>query len=145
VTTYLAKPGHRQVRWRVVNAEGKVLGRLAARAARALMGKDSPDWTPYADHREGLIIINAEKVRLTGRKLDNKFYRHYTGYPGGLRETTAREVLARRPERLLAEAIRGMLLKSRLGDRLAARLRIYAGGNYPHQAQRPEALDPARV
>ncbi len=102
-------------------------------------------WPPYADHREGLIIINAEKVRLTGRKLDNKLYRHYTGYPGGLRETTARVILARKPERLLAEAIRGMLPKSRLGDRLAARLRIYAGGDYPHQAQRPEALDPARV
>jgi large subunit ribosomal protein L13 len=145
VTTYLAKSRHRQVRWRVIDAEGKVLGRLAARAARALMGKDSPDWTPHADHREGLIIINAEKVRLTGRKLDDKLYRHYTGYPGGLRATTAREVLARKPERLLTEAIRGMLPKSRLGDRLATRLRIYAGGNTPHLAQRPEALDPARV
>jgi large subunit ribosomal protein L13 len=145
VTTYLAKPRHRQVRWRVIDAEGKVLGRLASRAARALMGKDSPDWTPHADHREGLIIINAERIRLTGRKLDNKLYRHYTGYPGGLREISARNILEKKPERLLAEAIRGMLPKTSLGDRLATRLRIYTGGTYPHQAQRPEALDPARV
>ncbi len=145
MTTFLAKPRHRQVRWRVIDADGKVLGRLASRAARALMGKDSPDWTPHADHREGLIIINAEKIRLTGAKLEKKVYRHYTGYPGGLRQITAREVMDKNPERLLAEAIRGMLPKSRLGDRLATRLRIYAGGNYPHQAQRPEAIDLARV
>jgi large subunit ribosomal protein L13 len=145
VTTFLAKPRHRQVRWRVIDADGKVLGRLASRAARALMGKDSADWTPHADHREGLIIINAEKIRLTGQKLDTKLYRHYTGFPGGLRETTARNILEKKPERLLAEAIRGMLPKTRLGDRLAARLRIYVGGDYPHQAQRPEALDLAHV
>lgn len=145
MTTFLAKPRHRQVRWRVMDAEGKVLGRLASRAARALMGKDSPDWTPHADHREGLIIINAERIRLTGQKLETKIYRHYTGYPGGLREITARDVLAKKPERILSEAIRGMLPKTRLGDRLATRLRIYTGGTYPHQAQRPATVDPGRV
>ena len=84
--THFQKKERGKIRWHVVDAEGVVLGRLAARTARVLMGKDSPDWTPFADHREGIIVINAEKVRLTGSKLDQKFYRHYTGYPGGLRE-----------------------------------------------------------
>ena len=102
--TYFLKARHGKIRWHLVDAEGVVLGRLAARTARVLMGKDSPDWTPFADHREGIIVINAEKVRLTGRKLDQKFYRHYTGYPGGLRETSARQLLASKPEKLVREA-----------------------------------------
>jgi large subunit ribosomal protein L13 len=117
-----------------------VLGRLASRAARVLAGKDQPDFTPHADPRHGLIIINAERIRLTGRKLDQKIYRHVTGYPGGLRETSARQVLATRPDRLVRDAILGMLPKTRLGDRMAHRLKVYAGSTHPHSAQKPEQL-----
>lgn len=117
-----------------------MLGRLAAQAAHLLRGKTSPDFTPHADHRDGIIIVNAGKVRLTGRKLDEKLYRHYTGYPGGLREISARQVLAKKPERLVRDAILGMLPKTRLGDRLARRLKVYAGPTHPHQAQSPEQL-----
>jgi len=140
VGSYMAKAHHGQVRWRLIDAEGWVLGRLAARAARVLTGKAFPDYTPSAEHREGLVIINAERVRLTGRKLDEKFYRHFTGYPGGLREVSARRLLATRPERLLREAIEGMLPKNRLGERFAKRLKVYAGSSHPHAAQKPEPL-----
>ena len=116
------------------------MGRLAARAARVLTGRAFPDYTPNVEHRDGLIIVNAEKVRLTGRKLDQKMYRHFTGYPGGLREVTARKLMATRPERLLREAIEGMLPKNRLGDRMAKRLKVYAGSSHPHAAQGPEPL-----
>lgn len=138
--TYFAKTRRGRIRWRVLDAEGWVLGRLATQAARVLTGKTSPDFTPHADHRDGVIVINAEKVRLTGRKLDEKLYRHYTGYPGGLREISARQVLATRPERLVRDAILGMLPKTRLGDRLARRLKVYTGPTHPHQAQSPEPL-----
>jgi len=140
VKTYFLKARHGEVRWHLVDAEGVVLGRLAARTAKVLMGKDSPDWTPFADHREGIIVINAEKVRLTGRKLDQNFYRHYTGYPGGLREISARGLLDKKPEALVREAILGMLPKTRLGARMGKRLKVYAGAVHSHQAQRPEAI-----
>ena len=140
VGTYLAKARRGKIRWRLLDAEGRVLGRLASRAARVLAGKDRPDFTPYVDPRDGVIVINAEKVRLTGRKLDQKFYRHYTGYPGGLRETSARQVLETRPDRLVRDAILGMLPKTRLGDRMARRLKVYAGSAHPHAAQKPEQL-----
>jgi large subunit ribosomal protein L13 len=140
VATYLAKSRRGRIRWRLLDADGWVLGRLAARASRVLTGKTAADFTPHADHRDGVIIINAEKVRLTGNKLDQKVYRHYTGYPGGLREISARKVMATRPERILREAIRGMLPKTRLGDRMAVRLKIYTGADHPHGAQKPEAL-----
>ena len=140
--TYFLKKRHGKIRWHLVDAEGIVLGRLAARSSRVLMGKDSPDWTPFADHREGIIVINAEKVRLTGRKLDQKFYRHYTGYPGGLREISARQLLDKKPEVLVREAISGMLPKTRLGDQLRKRLKVYAGVNHSHQAQSPEVISP---
>lgn len=140
VKTQFVKAGHGTVHWHLVDAEGLVLGRLAARIARVLTGKDFPDWTPFSDHREGIIVINAEKVRLTGRKLDKKYYRHYTGYPGGLREISARQLLAKKPEELLREAILGMLPKTRLGDQLGRRLKIYAGANHSHQAQAPEPI-----
>jgi len=140
VGTYLAKARRGRVRWRLLDAEGWVLGRLAARASLVLTGKAFPDYTPHVDHREGLIVINAEKVRLTGKKLDEKLYRHYTGYPGGLKETSARRMLETRPERLIREAIEGMLPKTRLGERMAARLKVYAGPTHPHAAQDPEPL-----
>ena len=124
----------------MLDAEGVVLGKLAARAARVLTGKDCPDFTPHVDHRDGLIIVNAEKVRLTGRKLDDKVYRYHTGYPGGLKEISARDFLAAKPEKLVREAIVGMLPKTRLGDRMSTRLKVYAGPTHPHAGQRPEAL-----
>lgn len=142
--TYLQKARRSGVRWTLIDAEGKVLGRLAARASRVLTGKNSPGFTPHADHREGVIVINAEKVRLTGKKLDDKFYRHHTGYPGGLKEISARRVLETHPERLVQEAIVGMLPKSRLGSRLATRLKVYVGFAHPHEAQRPATLAAVR-
>jgi len=140
VGTYLARVRRGKVRWQVLDAEGVVLGKLAVRAARVLTGKDRPDFTPHADHRDGLIIVNAEKVRLTGRKLDDKIYRYHTGYPGGLKEISARDFLAAKPEKLVREAIVGMLPKTRLGDRMSTRLKVYAGPTHPHAGQRPEAL-----
>ena len=142
--TYFARAHRGRVHWRIVDAEGCVLGRLAARAARVLTGKDSPDYTPHQDHRSGLIIINAEKIRLTGKKLDDKVYRHTTGYPGGLKEITARKLFEKRPEGLVREAILGMLPKNRLHARLARRLKVYVGSTHPHTAQAPEPLSLAR-
>ncbi len=140
MATYLAKSRRGKIRWRLLDADGWVLGRLAAQVSRVLTGKAAADFTPHADHRDGVIIINAEKIRLTGKKLDQKFYRHYTGYPGGLREISARKVMATKPERVLREAIVGMLPKTRLGDRMAVRLKVYTGAEHPHGAQKPEAL-----
>lgn len=142
--TYLAKASREQISWNVVDAEGWVLGRLASRAAQVLIGKNKPDFTPHADHRSGLIIINAEKIRITGRKLDQKFYRHNTGYPGGLREVSARKLWETQPERLLREAIYGMLPKNTWRDRLAKRLKVYVGATHPHTGQSPQVLNLAR-
>ncbi|MBZ5516793.1 MAG: 50S ribosomal protein L13 [Acidobacteriia bacterium] len=138
--TYFAKARRGKIRWRILDAEGWVLGRLASQVAQVLMGKTSPDYTPHEDHRDGVIVINAEKIRLTGKKLDDKVYRHYTGYPGGLREISARQYLAAKPDRLVRDAIRGMLPKTSLGERLAGRLKVYAGPQHPHGAQNPEPL-----
>ncbi len=138
--TYFAKVRRGRIRWRVLDAKGLVLGKLAVRAARLLTGKDSPDYTPHVEHRDGVIVVNAEKVRLTGKKLEQKIYRHHTGYPGGLKEIAARDYLATRPEQLVREAIVGMLPKTSLGDRIATRLKVYAGPTHPHAGQRPEVL-----
>lgn len=144
VATYLKKARRGKVRWKVLDADGSVLGRLAVRAARVLTGKSSPDFTPHVEPREGVIIINAEKVSLTGRKLDQKFYRRHTGYPGGLREFSARQLMSTRPEQVVREAILGMLPKTRLGDRMARRLRVYAGPVHPHVGQMPQPLSSSR-
>ena len=140
--TYFAKTRRGKINWRVLDAEGWVLGRLASQAAVVLMGKNSPDYTPHSDHRDGVIVINAEKIRLTGNKLDDKMYRHYTGYPGGLREITARRYMETQPGRLVRDAIVGMLPKTRMGDRLAKRIKVYVGTAHPHQAQKPGPLSP---
>ncbi|MGH9405906.1 MAG: 50S ribosomal protein L13 [Terriglobia bacterium] len=137
MSTYLQGKKRGKVRWVVVDADGLTLGRLAARASLILMGKDCPDFTPHEDHRDGLIIVNSEKVVLTGRKLDNKIYRRHTGYPGGLKEVSARKLSETNPGILLREAIRGMLPKTRLGARMAARLKIYRGPVHPHAVQKP--------
>ena len=142
--TYFARSRRGAIRWRLIDADGWVLGRLASRASRVLIGKAAPDYTPHADHRDGIVIINAEKIRLTGRKLEQKVYRHYTGYPGGLREVSARKVMESKPERIVRDAILGMLPKTRMGSRLARRLRVYAGPTHPHQAQKPESVSLGR-
>ena len=140
--TYFLKTRRGKVRWQLLDAEGWGLGRLAARAARVLTGKARPDFTPHAEPRDGVIVVNAEKVRLTGKKLDEKMYRHFTGYPGGLREITARRYMETRPDRLVRDAIVGMLPKTRMGDRLAKRIKVYVGTAHPHQAQKPGPLSP---
>jgi large subunit ribosomal protein L13 len=132
------------VRWTVIDAENQVLGRLAARASRVLTGKNAPDYTPHADHREGVIVVNAGKIRLTGKKWEDKIYRHHTGYPGGLKQISARRLFESQPERLVHEAIRGMLPKTRLGERIATRLKVYSGSEHPHAAQRPATVSLAR-
>lgn len=127
--------------WYVVDAEGQTLGRLAARIAPILKGKHKPTYTPHLDCGDFVIIVNAEKVRVTGRKLNQKFYHHYSGYPGGLTSISLRDQLATHPERVLEAAIRGMLPKNKLGRRMLKKLKVYAGGSHPHQAQLPKPLE----
>ncbi len=129
-----------QKKWHVVDAEGKTLGRLATRVARLLTGKDKPVYTPFLDTGDHVIVINADKIRLTGKKATDKLYRHHTGYPGGLRSVAAGDLLARRPERVVQEAVFGMLPKSKLGHALRKKLKVYRGPQHPHQAQKPAAL-----
>jgi len=135
-------PGEKEIakKWHVVDAEGKILGRLAARVARLLTGKDKPVYTPFLDTGDHVIIVNAEKVRLTGKKLTDKMYRHHTGYPGGLREISAGDLMEKHPERVVREAVIGMLPKTKLGRVMRKKLRIYRGPHHPHQAQKPTGL-----
>ena len=127
-------------KWHVLDAEGQVLGRIASLAARMLMGKHKPSFTPYLDTGDHIIVINASKVRLTGRKEDQKMYRYHTGYPGGLVERTAREQRATRPVNIIEDAIAGMLPKTKLGKQMYRKLKVYAGAKHPHQAQQPVPL-----
>ena len=129
-----------QKHWHVIDAEGQILGRLATRAARLLTGKDKPIYTPFLDTGDHVIIINAGKVRLTGKKLTDKMYRHHTGFPGGLRETAAGVLLSKNPGKLVREAVIGMLPKSKLGRAMRKKLKVYQGPQHPHQAQRPTPL-----
>jgi large subunit ribosomal protein L13 len=129
-----------QKQWHVIDAEGQVLGRLATRAARLLTGKDKPIYTPFLDTGDHVIIINAEKIRLSGKKLTDKMYRHHTGYPGGLRETAAGILLSRNPGRLVREAVIGMLPKTKLGRAMRKKLKVYSGPQHPHQAQQPASM-----
>ena len=126
--------------WHVIDAEGQILGRLATRAARILTGKDKPIYTPFLDTGDYVIIVNAEKVKLTGNKLTDKMYRRHTGYLGGLRETTAAVLLSKEPEKLVREAVIGMLPKTKLGRAMRKKLKIYRGPQHPHQAQQPVPL-----
>ncbi len=132
-------PGEKEIgkKWHVVDAEGQVLGRLATRVARLLTGKYKPIYTPFLDTGDHVIVVNADRVRLTGRKLADKVYRHHTGYPGGLREVAAGDLLAKNPERVVREAIVGMLPKSKLGRAMRRKLKVYRGPEHPHQAQQP--------
>ncbi|MBM3748121.1 MAG: 50S ribosomal protein L13 [Acidobacteria bacterium] len=135
-------PSQKQITrvWRLLDADNQVLGRLASRAATLLMGKHKPSYTPFLDVGDHVVVINAAKVRLTGRKEDDKVYRRHSGYPGGLKETTAKKVRATRPTRLVREAIAGMLPKTKLGKHMLRKLKVYAGEKHPHQAQKPVAL-----
>src|SRR5437667_5464229 len=126
--------------WHVVDAEDQVLGKLASKAAWLLMGKHKASYTPFLDTGDHVVVINAAKVRLTGRKEENKVYRHFTGYPGGLVETNIQRVRATRPTRIVEEAIQGMLPKTKLGKQMFRKLKVYAGDRHPHAAQKPAAL-----
>jgi large subunit ribosomal protein L13 len=127
-------------KWHVIDAENVVLGKLASKAAMLLMGKTKPSYTPFLDTGDHVIVINADKVKLTGRKEDSKVYRHFTGYPGGLVETTFKRVRETRPTRIVEEAIQGMLPKTKLGKQMYRKLKVYAGDRHPHAAQKPAAL-----
>jgi large subunit ribosomal protein L13 len=126
--------------WHVIDAENQVLGRVASRAAMLLMGKHKPTYTPFLDTGDHVIIVNADKIRLTGRKEEQKMYRRHSGYPGGLTEVTARKMRATRPIRILELAVSGMLPKTKLGKHMYRKLKVYAGDKHPHQAQKPVAL-----
>ncbi len=141
--TYVATPATIESRWHLIDAEGKVLGRVASHAARLLQGKHKATYTPFIDTGDHVVIINASKVKLTGRKEEQKIYRRHSGYPGGLREERAKVVRANRPERLMESAVRGMLPKSRLGDAMFRKVKVYAGGTHPHQAQQPIQIEVA--
>ena len=127
-------------KWHVIDGENVVLGKLASKAAMLLMGKTKPSYTPFLDTGDHVIVINAEKVKLTGRKEEKKVYRHFTGYPGGLVETTFKRVRETRPTRIVEEAIQGMLPKTKLGKQMYRKLKVYAGDRHPHAAQKPAAL-----
>jgi len=141
--TYSAKPGEITREWYVVDAEGKTLGRLATQIADTLRGKRKPQFTPHVDTGDFVIVVNAEKIAVTGNKLDQKRYYRHSGYPGGLRSRTLREQLDRRPTEVLRVAVRGMLPKNRLARQQITKLKIYAGPEHPHAAQNPKPLNPA--
>ncbi len=126
--------------WFVIDAEGAVLGRLASRAAMVLMGKHKPAYTPFLDTGDHVVVVNADKVRLTGNKENAKLYRRHSGYPGGLTEVQARKLRATRPIRMIELAVQGMLPKSKLGKQMYRKLNVYAGDKHPHQAQKPVAM-----
>ncbi|HET7441166.1 MAG TPA: 50S ribosomal protein L13 [Terriglobales bacterium] len=139
MSTYFPKAGEIARKWYVVDASGQTLGRLASQVARILMGKENPKYTPFLDTGDHVVIVNAEKVRLTGVKTEQKKYQHYTGYPGGLRTEDLRKRFARKPELVIEDAIVRMLPKTKLGRHMASKLKIYRGEKHPHQAQKPEA------
>jgi len=138
--TWNAKPGEVQQRWFLVDAEGRTLGRLATQIADTLRGKTKPQYTPHVDTGDFVVVVNAEKIQVTGKKLDDKIYYRHSGYPGGLKQRTLREQLERRPTEVLRAAVKGMLPRNKLARRQITKLKIYAGPEHPHEAQRPEPL-----
>ena len=139
--TFVAKPSTRERNWLVVDASGQTLGRLATRLADALRGKRKPEYTPHCDVGDFVIVVNAEKIVVTGKKLDEKRYYRHSGYPGGLRSRTLREQLARRPEEVIRTAVRGMVPRTRLGRAQLTKLKVYAGPEHPHAAQKPQPME----
>lgn len=138
--TYSAKPSDNPGRWWVVDADGLVLGRLASEIASRLRGKRNPMYTPHVDTGDSVIVINAEKIKLTGRKLEQKTYYRHSGYMGGLKSITARKLMEKRPEDLIRNAVRGMLPKNSLGRQMCKKLKVYTGKEHPHSAQQPETM-----
>ncbi len=138
--TYVATPATRERNWVVVDATGQTLGRLATQIADTLRGKNKPQYTPHVDTGDFVVVVNAEKIAVTGKKLDDKLYYRHSGYPGGLKQRTLREQLERRPTEVLREAVKGMVPRNRLGRAQMGKLKIYAGPEHPHEAQRPQPL-----
>jgi large subunit ribosomal protein L13 len=141
MSTVSAKPAEVRADWFVVNAEGKTLGRLATQLAHRLKGKHKADYTPHVDMGDNLIVLNAEKIHVTGNKLDDKFYHHHTGYTGNLKSIPLGKLLKEHPERVLEFAVKGMLPKNTLGRAMLRKLHVFAGGKHPHAAQQPKALE----
>ncbi|QUH25472.1 50S ribosomal protein L13 [Serpentinicella alkaliphila] len=139
--SYMAKPNEVEKKWYIVDAEGKSLGRLSSEVAKILRGKHKPEYTPHVDSGDFVIVLNAEKVVLTGKKLDQNFYTYHTGHPGGLKEISFRRMLQEKPEQLVYHAVKGMLPKTRLGRQMLKKLRVYTGTTHIHEAQQPEALE----
>lgn len=139
--TYMAKAGSLPQKWVLVNAEGKTFGRLASEVAVILMGKNKPEYTPNVDTGDYVIVINADKLVFTGKKLDQKVYYHHSGYPGGLKETKYRQLMQKKPEFAFMEAVRRMLPKNKLGSKMLTKLHVYAGPDHKHQAQCPELIE----
>ena len=141
--TFVASAKRADSRWHVIDADGQVLGRVATLAARLLQGKHKAVYTPFIDTGDHVVIINAASVKLTGRKEDQKLYRRHSGYEGGLREERAVDVRKRRPVRLVEEAVRGMLPKTKMGDAMYRKMKVYAGADHPHAAQQPKQIEVA--
>lgn len=139
--THSTTPDEIERKWFVVDAQGQTLGRIASRIAPILMGKTKPEYVPNLDTGDFVIVVNCEKVHVTGKRMDQKIYYRHTGFPGGLRSMTLREMLNRDPERVITFAVKGMLPKGPLGRQMASKLKVYAGPNHPHEAQQPEALE----
>jgi large subunit ribosomal protein L13 len=140
MSTYIPKISERDRKWYLLDAKGQVLGKLASTAAQILTGKRKPEYTPFLDTGDHVVVVNAAEVHLTGRKELEKLYRHHTGYLGNLKTTSARDLRAKRPARIIEEAIRGMLPKTKLGRAMFGKLRVYAGASHRHQAQKPQPV-----
>ncbi len=140
MSTTITRPADVQRDWYIVDAEGQTLGRLATRIANVLRGKHKPTFQPHVDAGDFVVVINADKIRLTGRKLDQKFYYRYSGHPGGLKRRSARQLLDTYPERVIVHAVKGMLPKNRLSRQVIGKLKVYAGPEHPHVAQKPQPL-----
>ncbi len=139
--SYIAKPAEVERKWYVIDAEGKTLGRVASRAASILRGKNKPTYTPHVDCGDYVIIVNAEKIAVTGKKMNDKVYVTYSGFPGGKKEITLKEMLAKKPEEVMRHAVKGMLPNGKLGRQMFKKLHVYAGPEHKHEAQKPETLE----
>jgi len=139
--SYMAKPNEVEKKWFIVDAEGKSLGRLSSEVAKILRGKHKPEYTPHVDSGDFVIVLNAEKVALTGKKLDQNFYTYHTGHPGGLKEISFRRMMKEKPEQLIYHAVKGMLPHTRLGRQMLKKLRVYTGTTHTHEAQQPESFE----
>jgi large subunit ribosomal protein L13 len=139
--TYVATPERRERDWLLVDASGQTLGRLATQIADTLRGKRKPEYTPHIDTGDFVVVVNAEKVRVTGNKLEDKLYHRHSGYPGGLRTRTLKDMLERRPEEVIRKAVKGMLPRNRLARQQLRKLKVYAGPEHPHEAQQPKPVD----